>query len=112
MKRCKHINQGNLCGSYAFNMRVGGIDQGELCDVHYWQDKFENTFKPDYNTEAVLVEEMQRMAAEHITKDEALKIALEFIEHVNRDGWILADFEPAMYEAIAAIKEALSPKQV
>jgi hypothetical protein len=93
-------------------MRVGGIDQGELCDVHYWQDKFENTFKPDYNTEAVLVEEMQRMAAEHITKDEALKIALEFIEHVNRDGWILADFEPAMYEAIAAIKEALSPKQV
>ena len=42
-----------------------------------------------------------------MTKDEALKLALEFIEHVNRDGWILADFEPAMYETIAAIKEAL-----
>jgi hypothetical protein len=45
-------------------------------------------------------------------KDDALKLALEFIEHVNRDGWILADFEPEMYEAIAAIKEALAPKQV
>ena len=40
-------------------------------------------------------------------KDEALKIALAFIEHVNMDGWILADFEPEMYEAIAAIKTAL-----
>jgi hypothetical protein len=63
MKRCKHIDRLNLCGSYAFNLLSGGIDQGELCDVHYWQDQAENTFKPDYNTEAVLVEEMQRMAA-------------------------------------------------
>jgi hypothetical protein len=46
-----------------------------------------------------------------MTKDEALRIALEFIEHVNRDGWILADFEPAMYEAIAIIKEALGEKK-
>lgn len=45
-----------------------------------------------------------------MTKDEALKMALEFIEHVNKDGWILADFEPAMYEVIAAIKEALAQR--
>ena len=63
MKRCKHIKGSYECGSYAFNLLSGGIDQGELCDVHYWQDQAENTFKPDYNTEAVLVEEMQRMAA-------------------------------------------------
>jgi hypothetical protein len=62
MKRCKHIKGSYECGSYAFNLQAGGIDQGELCDVHYWQDKFENTFKPDYDTEATLVEEMQRMA--------------------------------------------------
>ena len=43
---------------------------------------------------------------------EALKLALEFIERVNKDGWILADFEPQMYEAITAIKEALAqPEQ-
>ena len=46
-------------------------------------------------------------------KDEALKLALEFIERVNRDGWILADFEPEMYATITAIKEALAqPKPV
>jgi len=47
-----------------------------------------------------------------MTKDEALKLALDFIERVNKDGWILADFEPQMYAAIAAIKEALAqPEQ-
>ena len=47
-----------------------------------------------------------------MTKDEALKLVLEFIERVNKDGWILADFEPQMYEAITAIKEALAkPEQ-
>lgn len=40
-------------------------------------------------------------------KDEALKLALAFIERVNHDGWILADFELEMYTTIAAIKEAL-----
>jgi hypothetical protein len=47
-----------------------------------------------------------------VDKDEALKLALEFIERVNRDGWILADFEPEMYSTITAIKEALAqPEQ-
>jgi transcription elongation factor Elf1 len=39
---------------------------------------------------------------------ETLKLALEFIERVNKDGWILADFEPEMYATITAIKEALA----
>jgi len=38
----------------------------------------------------------------------AAKLALAFIERVNKDGWILADFEPQMYEAIAALKERLA----
>ena len=47
-----------------------------------------------------------------MTKDEALKLALGFIERVNQDGWILADFEPQMYSTIAALKEALAqPEQ-
>ena len=38
--------------------------------------------------------------------------ALEFIERINKDGWILADFEPQMYATITAIKEALAvPEQ-
>ena len=43
-----------------------------------------------------------------MTKGETLKLALEFIERVNRDGWILADFEPEMYATITAIKETLA----
>jgi hypothetical protein len=46
-----------------------------------------------------------------MTKNEALKLALEFIERVNKDGWILADFEPEMYATITAIKEALAQTQ-
>lgn len=39
---------------------------------------------------------------------QALEMALEFIERVNKHGWILADFEPEMYKTINAIKEALA----
>ena len=47
-----------------------------------------------------------------MTKDKALTISLDFIERVNKDGWLLADFEPEMYAAITAIKEALAqPEQ-
>ena len=27
------------CGSYQFNLFKYDIDQGDLCDVHYWQDQ-------------------------------------------------------------------------
>ena len=38
--RCKHIEKSGFnCGSYAFNLYKDGIDQGNLCDVHYWQAK-------------------------------------------------------------------------
>ena len=33
--RCK------LCGPYALNLARHGIDQGDLCDVHYWQGRAE-----------------------------------------------------------------------
>ena len=46
-----------------------------------------------------------------MTKDKALKLALKFIERVNKDGWILADFEPQMYEVITAIKESLKQSE-
>ena len=43
---------------------------------------------------------------------QALEMALEFIERVNKDGWILADFEPQMYTTITAIKKALLQTEV
>ena len=44
-KRCKHVRQdGFNCGSYAFNLYMDDIDQGNLCDVHYWQAKAQRTW--------------------------------------------------------------------
>jgi hypothetical protein len=44
-KRCKHVRQdGFNCGSYAFNLYKDDIDQGDLCDVHYWQAKAQRTW--------------------------------------------------------------------
>ena len=39
---------------------------------------------------------------------EVLKQALEFIERVNKDGWILADFEPQMYDTITSLRQAIA----
>jgi hypothetical protein len=47
-----------------------------------------------------------------MTKDEALKLALEFIERVNKDGWILADFEPQMYQAIACLRLVIDAENI
>ena len=33
------MNKCIKCGSYAFNLHKDDIDQGGLCDVHYWQGR-------------------------------------------------------------------------
>ena len=38
-KRCVYKLGAWNCGSYQFNLYKDDIDQGELCDVHYWQTK-------------------------------------------------------------------------
>jgi len=38
-KRCEHKCGDWNCGSYQFNLYKDDIDQGNLCDVHYWQTK-------------------------------------------------------------------------
>jgi hypothetical protein len=44
-ERCKHVKEdGFNCGSYAFNLYKDDIDQGNLCDVHYWQSKAQRTW--------------------------------------------------------------------
>jgi hypothetical protein len=44
-QRCKHVEQNGFnCGSYAFNLYKDDINQGNLCDVHYWQEKAQRTW--------------------------------------------------------------------
>jgi hypothetical protein len=39
MTRCTFKQGQYNCGSYAFNLEKDDIEQGDLCDVHYWQDQ-------------------------------------------------------------------------
>jgi hypothetical protein len=45
-KRCKHIEEDGFhrCGSYAFSLYKDDIDQGDLCDVHHWENKAKRTW--------------------------------------------------------------------
>ena len=47
-----------------------------------------------------------------MTKDEAMQIALDVLQALNKDGWILADFENQVYAATDALRTALAqPKK-
>jgi hypothetical protein len=37
--RCTYKEGWHNCGSYAFNLWQNAIDQGDFCDVHFWQNK-------------------------------------------------------------------------
>lgn len=40
MTICKYkVGPGRNCGSFAFNLHKDEIDQGDLCDVHYWEQQ-------------------------------------------------------------------------
>jgi len=46
-KRCVYKCGAWNCGSYQFNLYKDEIDQGDLCDVHYWQTKAQPEQEPD-----------------------------------------------------------------
>jgi hypothetical protein len=45
-KRCTFKRGQWNCGSYQFNLYKDDIDQGDLCDVHYWQTKAQPAQEP------------------------------------------------------------------
>ena len=59
----------------------------------------------------LLDEQKPSLRRKTVDKDAALKLALAFIERVNKYGWVLADFEKEMYAAMDAIKEAILKKE-
>lgn len=60
-KRCKHRQDGFNCGSYAFNLYKDDIDQGDLCDVHYWQAKAQRTEQEPVANELTQLKEQIEM---------------------------------------------------
>ena len=46
------------CGSYQFNLYKYDIDQGDLCDVHYWQDQAQTAHADEREACAQLIESL------------------------------------------------------
>jgi len=85
-KRCKHVRQdGFNCGSYAFNLYKDDIDQGDLCDVHYWQAKAQRTWVGLTNEERmdILLNLHRDKILSHM--DTALAIEAKLKEKNNHD---------------------------
>jgi hypothetical protein len=55
-QRCTFVESDGFhhCGSYAFNLQRDGIDQGTLCDVHYWQARVAELEEKQHRTEQAL----------------------------------------------------------
>jgi len=47
-KRCTFKRGQWNCGSYQFNLYKDDIDQGDLCDVHYWQTRAQPAQEPKF----------------------------------------------------------------
>jgi hypothetical protein len=74
-KRCVYKCGAWNCGSYQFNLYKDTIDQGELCDVHYWQTKAQRPWQglteediPAIN-QSCLTKFQAAMSAESILKE-------------------------------------------
>ena len=88
MNRCEKKG----CGSYAFNLhrRSIAIDQGHLCDVHYWQNKAE-TARRDTLEEAANKHEA---VARHIPVDSPRYLfAVEVSRELRRMARLFSEVE-------------------
>ena len=70
MKTCKWQEGYRCCGSYAFNLRDEGIDQGEYCDKHYWQDQAKKATLAEREACAKICHEIQMSKYSHDSGDE------------------------------------------
>jgi len=65
-KRCVYKCGAWNCGSYQFNLYKDDIDQGELCDVHYWQTKAQRSWvgltDEDVNRESAMIASKMKLA--------------------------------------------------
>ena len=79
-ERCKHIGKdGFRCGSCVFNLYMEDIDQGELCDVHYWQAKAQRTWVrlTDVEIDYLLVSTAGENEETHISFARAIEAKLK-----------------------------------
>jgi hypothetical protein len=75
------MNKCIKCGGYAFNLYKEGIDQGGLCDVHYWQGRAHRA-EAQRQWVGLTDDEVNELAAAMVKRDQSanwLAVAIEFI---------------------------------
>ena len=91
------------CGSYQFNLYKHDIDQGDLCDVHYWQtraQKAEATSKEpsaeDWiilrilngwvnDVDVLMHNELARKSVQWLTNKLGIKTVLDMVEQLKEE---------------------------
>ena len=76
-KKCKFKCGDWNCGSYQFNLYKNDIDQGDLCDVHYWQTKAQRPWV------GLTEEEIEAIEEKALTKQWAIRMALTALKEKN-----------------------------
>ena len=67
------------CGSYQFNLYKADINQGDLCDVHYWQTKAQREWVglTDEEIDALWQEWKDAVCLDHKTWAKAIEAKLK-----------------------------------
>jgi hypothetical protein len=78
-KRCTFKCGDWNCGSYQFNLYKADIDQGDLCDVHYWQTKAQREWVglTDEEIDALWQEWKDAVCLDHKTWAKAIEAKLK-----------------------------------
>ena len=93
------------CGSHAFNLYAEEIDQGGLCDVHYWQGRAHRAEVQPVQ-EPVATMKMLHTYGDTtppqrpwvgLTKDEKLELYRQFEDCLESDDW---EYEKAIEAAL------------
>ena len=73
------------CGSHAFNLYAEEIDQGGLCDVHYWQGRAHRAeAQPEQEPVALQMDVIVvNLVREGINKHRARELAEHFIKNTT-----------------------------
>ena len=81
-ERCKHIGKdGHRCGSYAFNLYKDDIEQGDLCDVHYWQTKAQRSESSGKPAAWVGLASVDRLTAKYMQDaPDGIEAVIDYIE--------------------------------
>ena len=94
--------------AYADVLGTESHERKLLCDEIERLRKERDTFKAAYLEQV----ELHNLTLDDLNRYRAvMELALSMLDHCNKHGWMLADYETQMYEALTALREALEEEK-